>query len=173
MGTSKVFWGPADQSSNTLPPLSVDLGPATNVTNLNFSYDAMAPIQAKGNCYDTSAKQVMQIQAPPVTTGIPVARATQAQRTVRLRCAARRGPSAAKDVASAMQARAPDPVTANGEVETVRYGDLLRAYRVVTVRGAGKSYDGDYLIRQVTHEIEVGKCIQRFTLGRKGLGASV
>jgi hypothetical protein len=71
-----------------------------------------------------------------------------------------------------MQANAPYPVTAEGMLDTTRYGDVLRARHIIKVHGAGRSYDGDYLIQRVTHEIEVGKYTQSFSLARMGLEAA-
>jgi len=63
-------------------------------------------------------------------------------------------------------------VTGNGEVDAVRYGSILRARRLVGVRGVGFSYNGLYYVRRVTHNIEPGKYTQSFTLSREGTGRS-
>jgi len=66
-------------------------------------------------------------------------------------------------------------VSANGEVDTVRYGHILRAGQLVGVRGAGALYNGDYYVKQVTHNIERSKSTQQYTqsfeLKRESLGA--
>jgi hypothetical protein len=85
---------------------------------------------------------------------------------------ARYGQAGAQDAAAAQAAAAPDPVRTTGTLDTVAYGDVLRARRRVSVRGGGQSYDGEYVVRQVTHAIEVGKYTQRFTLSRKGLATA-
>jgi phage protein D len=172
LGTTAAYWGAADRTSNSLPALCVNLGSATNVTDLYFSQDPLAPLRVEGDTIDPGTKKSQKIPPPTQTPGISIARPITARRTVRLRSAARLGPAAAGTAAAALAAKAPDPVTAKGTLDTLRYGDILRAHRVVSVRGAGRSYDGDYLVRQVTHEIEVGKYTQRFTLSRKGLEAS-
>jgi len=171
LGTTNVYWGPEDRKTAPLSPLLVELGSATNVTDIHFSHDPLAPIRVEGDTIVPGTKKSQKVQAPVPTPGVSIARPTAARRTVRLRCAARLGPSDARTAAGAMQARAPEPVTAEGSLDTVRYGDVLRVHRVITVRGAGRSYDGDYMIEQVTHEIEVGKYNQGFTLRRKGLEA--
>ena len=61
-------------------------------------------------------------------------------------------------------------MSATGQVDTVRYGSVLRARRLVGVRGAGLRNDGLYYVRRVTHEIEAGKYTQDFTLSREGTG---
>ena len=64
-----------------------------------------------------------------------------------------------------------DAVTATGELDSLAYGDILRARKLVGLRGAGNSYDGVYLIKNVTHHIKVGEYKQSFTLSREGLGS--
>ena len=79
-----------------------------------------------------------------------------------------------KDVIQAdFQAQTLDnkPVKGEGELDTARYGSVLRARRPVGVRGCGLSYDGNYYVRGVTHTIARGAYTQNFTLGREGTGA--
>ena len=66
---------------------------------------------------------------------------------------------------------APDSVTGQGRVDTVRYGNVLRARKLVGVRGAGSSYDGFYFVQRVSHSIARGQYTQSFTLSREGTGA--
>jgi hypothetical protein len=63
-----------------------------------------------------------------------------------------------------------DAVAASGEIDAVRYGKVLRARRLVGVRGVGNSYNGDYYVKQVTHRIKRGEYKQSFSLSREGLG---
>lgn len=61
-------------------------------------------------------------------------------------------------------------VTATGELDALRYDEILEARAVVGLRGAGFSYDGDYDVKSVTHNIRKGEYKQRFTLAREGTG---
>ena len=65
----------------------------------------------------------------------------------------------------------PDAVTGTGKVETVRYGNILRARKLVGVRGAGFAYDGFYYVNRVTHNIARGQYSQSFSITREGTGA--
>src|SRR5262249_43669039 len=68
-----------------------------------------------------------------------------------------------------------DVIEASGEVDAVRYGRALRSRRLVDVRGAGRSYDGTYYVKQVVHNIRRlprGEYKQNFSLTRDGRGAS-
>jgi phage protein D len=56
-------------------------------------------------------------------------------------------------------------------VDTARYGAVLRARRPVGVRGAGRSFDGNWYVTKVTHEIARDRYQQSFALSREGTGA--
>jgi hypothetical protein len=60
-------------------------------------------------------------------------------------------------------------ISANGSLDVLRYGRLLRARMLVGVRGAGLAYDGMYYVNSVTHNIKRGEYKQNFALSRDGL----
>lgn len=62
-----------------------------------------------------------------------------------------------------------DAISANGSLDVLRYGQILRARMLVGVRGAGLAYDGLYYVNSVTHSIKRGEYKQNFTLSRDGL----
>jgi hypothetical protein len=62
-------------------------------------------------------------------------------------------------------------VTANGELNAMRYGELLKPRGLVGLRGVGYSYDGLYYVKSVSHTINRGEYKQSFTLTREGLGS--
>ncbi|MDH3684037.1 MAG: hypothetical protein OEV40_29295, partial [Acidimicrobiia bacterium] len=59
-----------------------------------------------------------------------------------------------------------DPITASGTLDVLRYGQVLKARRLVEVRGAGRRYDGKYYVTGVSHTIERGAYSQGFSLAR-------
>jgi hypothetical protein len=61
-------------------------------------------------------------------------------------------------------------ISAEGELNTVAYGGLLRAKRTVLVRGAGSLYSGTYFVERVLHTFTGSGYTQRFTLKRNALG---
>jgi hypothetical protein len=63
-------------------------------------------------------------------------------------------------------------VTAEGEVDVMRYGNILQARSLVGVRGAGFSYDGIYYVKRVKHLIKKHQYKQQITLTREGTGSS-
>jgi hypothetical protein len=78
-------------------------------------------------------------------------------------------PIKAVALALAKAAETTDAVSGNGTLDTLRYGNILRARQLVGVRGAGLAYDGLYYVKTVTHNIKRGEYKQGFTLTRDGL----
>jgi hypothetical protein len=170
-GVTTAYFGPENRLGLPQPALSVDLGGATNVETLNFANDALAPVGTRGSFVEPITKTSIPI--PPLPSlRIPPLAASPAPplRTTLQRRTASQGPGQAATTALAATTRAPDAVSATGRVDTVRYGGVLRARRLVGVRGAGLKNDGFYKVRKVTHEIEIGKYTQEFTLSREGTG---
>jgi hypothetical protein len=62
-------------------------------------------------------------------------------------------------------------VTASSELDVTHYGEILRARRIVGLRGVGYLHDGLYYVKSVTHKIKRGEYKQSFTLTREGLGS--
>jgi hypothetical protein len=173
MGVNKAYWGPEDRTGLSQPALSYDLGPSTNVKTLRFLNDALAPIDTSGSLVEPITKQSIRIPALPALRVPPLAlSAGPARRTQRLRCTAHRNFAQASSAATAAVTGAPEPVSAEGELDTVRYGSVLRPRRKVGVRGVGRSYNGDYFVQRVKHRIQVkqGVYTQTFTLSREGTG---
>jgi phage protein D len=163
-----AYWGPADRKAPVQDSLIYNLGPASNVTELRFSQDALAPVRAEGYMIDPQTKQSTRIPPPP-NAPQTVARPVDARKVQRLRDTLGLEPAQARAALAAAEAAAPDAITTEGALDPARYGAVLRAHRRVQVRGAGRAYDGEYEVRKVVHEIEPGTYTQRFTLGRKGL----
>jgi hypothetical protein len=172
IGVNTAYWGPENRLSLPQPALTMNMGPATNVQSLNFSQDALAPVSAEGSVVEPFTKMSIPIPSLPSLRIPPlVPQPTPARRTALLRETANQNPAQAATTAVAAATRSPDSVTGQGELETVRYGNILRARKLVGVRGAGFSYNGTYYVRRVTHKIERGTYTQSFTLSREGTGA--
>ena len=62
-----------------------------------------------------------------------------------------------------------DVVTGDGRLDVLRYGQILKARQLVTVRGAGVAFDGLHYVESTTHSIKLGQYKQSFTLKRNGL----
>lgn len=168
-GASTAYFGPENRLSLPQPALTQNLGDANNVRRLSFTNDALAPLITEGTMLEPITKTAIPVPSLPSLRVPPLsARPVQAKRKVRLRQTANQSPAQAAAGAIAAVSNAPNAVTGIGELESVRYGHVLRARRLVGVRGAGLSYDGFYYVRHVSHRIARGSYTQSFTLSREG-----
>lgn len=173
--TNTAYWGPPKRLDLPQRALSINLGPDTNLTSLSFRNDALAPTLVAGQVQDRLTSQAVPVQTlastrPPLAA-MPAWLVNQPNvRRTRLRAG---GLTAAQAFARAQGTTdaSVDTVTADGELDAVRYQDLLQARGVVGLRGAGFSYDGLYYVQRVTHAISKGSYRQQFTLTREGLGS--
>lgn len=171
-GVNRAYWGPQVRAGLPQRALTQGMGAATNVTSLSFSHDSLDAVGTAGVVVEPFLKLSIPIPALPSLRIPPLAAApAPARRTARLRDTANRNPLNAATAALAAATNAPDAVTGQGEIDTVRYGAVLRARRLVGVRGAGLTYDGLYYVTSVTHSIAKGSCTQKFALSREGTGA--
>ena len=173
IGTSIAYWGPENRIGVPQPALTVDMGSSQNVTTFTPSQDALAPVGTEGSFIEPITKTSISIPVlPPLRMPPLVQHETNPRRTKLMRCTAGKNPFQAASAALAERMNAPDSVTATGELDTARYGNILRSRRLVGVRGAGRSYDGFYRVQSVKHVIEPGASYtQQFELRREGIGA--
>jgi len=140
---------------------------------MHFSHDGMAAVATETRIVEPITKVEIPIPGlPPLK--LPLAPIpSPAKRKTITRETAQAGPAQAILAVLSAATRAPDPVTAEGELDTVRYGHVLRARSLVGVRGAGFTYNGLYYVRRVTHSIDVQQSSysQRFSLAREGTGS--
>jgi hypothetical protein len=66
-----------------------------------------------------------------------------------------------------------DVVSADGTLDVLRYGRLLRARQLVGLRGVGSTFNGLYFVQKVTSRFRRGEFKQDFTLTRNGLESTV
>lgn len=170
VGVSQAYFGPENRLGLPQPALSVNLGATTNVKSINFTHDALNPIGTRGVFVEPFTKTSIPIPPlPPLKVPPLAAKPAKAHRIQLQRTTANQSPATAATTALASATRAPDAISAEGEVDPVRYGHALRARRLVGVRGVGLSYDGFWYVRRVTHAIAPrGEYMQRFQLSREG-----
>jgi hypothetical protein len=82
---------------------------------------------------------------------------------------AKLSPIEAASTGMAEASKSADAVTATGSLDVLRYGQILKARRLVGVRGSGPAFEGLYYVKQVTHKIKRGEFTQDFVLTRNGL----
>lgn len=177
-GVSKAYWGPEKRLGIPQPALTTNMGSWTNVNSLHISQDALSPVSAKGVFLEPISKTSIPIPSLPSLRIPPLATSSlAAKRTVILRNTANQNFSQAAVSAVSTVTGAPEAVKGVGELDTVRYGYVLRARKLVGVRGVGTSYSGNYYVSSVKHIIEIGNpqksatYKQEFKISKEGTGA--
>jgi hypothetical protein len=174
--TNKAYWGPPPRLSVPQRALNVNLGGETNVTQITFRSNGLSAELAEGSVQDRTTNSAVPVQTfaslrPPLASQ-PAWLVNQPN--VRRRRFRGAGLNAIQALGRA-QGRTDasiDGVTADGEVDTLRYGSVLQARALVGLRGAGYSYDGFWYVKRVTHTIRRGAYAQRFSLAREGVGST-
>jgi hypothetical protein len=173
LGVNRAYFGPEVRASLPQPALTQNMGASNNVDALSFSHDALAAVGTEGLFVEPFFKLSLPIPALPTLKLPPLAASpAPARRTVKLRSTANQNVATAATSALAATTNAADSITGEGQLDAVRYGRVLRARRLVGVRGAGLSYDGLWYVRAVTHQVAVGNYTQRFRISREGTGTT-
>ena len=163
-----AYWGPDRREGTAQPFLTANMGPHTNVESLDFDFDALLPAKPQINTLDVSKRTLAEVAIPPSLSKSITGEPATAWRTTLPADTARLTPAQAEMVALTHVMESADAVKFRGELHTVRYGHILRARRLVGVRGVGMNYNGNYYVKQVTHHISRGKYTQSFVLSREG-----
>jgi len=175
--TNTAYWGPPVRVGLPQKALSINMGPQTNVTSLDFQYDGLAPTLVAGRVQDRLTNTSVPVQTfaslrlPPLVSQPALPFNYPNLRTTQLRHSGLNVMQAYARAQSITDASTDKVVTATGEVDALRYGDILWPRELVGVRGAGYQYDGFYYVKSVTHKIKPGEYKQNFTLTREGTGA--
>lgn len=176
-GTNVAYWGPPKRLG-LQPALSVRMGPASNVRSIDFQHEPLKPARVDGDIVDhrtgvkLPVKSFLSTRLPLASQPTLLAHAGNAK-VERYRDSAPSVAAAFGRVQARTDLSVDRTVTARGELDVDRYGDVLRPRSLVGLRGAGYRYDGLYYVEEVTHKIERGDVSQSFTLSREGVGATV
>ena len=170
-GKTIAYWGEEEQQLEpTQPALTMNMGPYTNVDMpINFTFNALEPTQPKVTRFNKPNRRTIPIPEPRAKNPKQARKPAKALRETIVRYSAKLNQTKAKLVAgSVFEESTEDAVIATGELNTIRYGQVLQVRRLVGVRGVGKTFDGYYYVRKVTHRIKYGEYKQSFTLIREG-----
>jgi len=170
-GTSIAYWGPEVRVGVPQPALNVNMDAETNVESLTFSYDGLARAQLTVTIQDPITGLSIPIPVPNIGLLRPplAARPAVTLKHLPLANAAKLTPVQAALMGLGQQVADADAVTGQGTLDVLRYGHILQARQLVSVRGAGLSYDGFYYVTSVTHTIKRGEYKQSFQLARDGV----
>lgn len=174
--TNIAYWGPPERMGIPQRALSVNMGPNSNVEDISFRNNALGPALMAGNVQDRQTNQTMPVRTfagtrPPLSSQ-PAYLANQPN--VRTRQFRQSGLNTMQSYARAQgqtDASMDDVLTATGNLNSLRYGNILQPRGLVGLRGVGYNHDGLYYVKQVTHDIQKEQYKQNFTLTREGKGA--
>lgn len=170
-----AYWGPENRLSIPQPALSVNLGAETNVESFSAQHNALTASTVLGTMQEKQTGAVVPVVTfaslrpplaplPAILVQQPYVRSTLPRETGD-------NPILAFARAQATTNQSTDVLTVSGELDVSRYGNILRARRLVGVRGAGWLLDGFYYVKRVTHSIKKGQYKQNFAIAREGFGA--
>lgn len=174
-GTNTAYWGPEIRVGVPQPALNVDMDAYTNVDSVNLQFNgenAVLPILIIQN---QQTKVPIPIPLPGVTPfSPPLGLLPPIPKNIEFWSgAAKLTPAQAIMIGMAESVSRSDAVTATGTLDVFRYGRVLKARRLVGLRGVGTAFDGLYFVKSVTHDIKRGEYKQNFTLVRNGLVSTV
>jgi phage protein D len=177
-GMNMAHWGPPQRTALPQRALTVNQGPEQNVESISFAYNGLAPTIVKDEVQDRLSNMsfpvmtFVSLRLPPLAAmpalpfQLPNVRTSLLEQNTGLSVVE------AYSRAQGITDKSVDGVvTAQGELDALRYGDLLEARGIVGLRGAGFTYDGLYYVKSVSHAISKGQYKQRFSLTREGTGA--
>jgi phage protein D len=165
-GPPTCRFGPPDLGGSPLPDLAVQFGDDSNLVAFDASLDALRPLAVSAAQVDARSKQTATGEAdssdlaplgasslddlvqgplaslvtPNVQQGRMLVAAVPTADVTELTALAQ----AVRDEAAWM-------TTASGEVNCTAYGNVLRAGRLVLVKGAGTTHSGRYYLTRVRH----------------------
>jgi hypothetical protein len=171
LGTNTAYFGPEIKLGIPQPALNLDMDLHTNVESCSFNFDASKGVLPIVFIQNQATRVPIPIPIPnlnPLQPPLGLLPAPFANITM-LRDTARLSPMRALSRGLAEASRSQDAVTANGSLNVLRYGRVLKARQLVGVRGAGVAYDGLYYVQSTTSTLKRGEFKQSFTLTRNGL----
>lgn len=155
--------------------LSINMGSATNVNKFQARFDMIRPVTAKGttldpddaSAQDGEAEEAKKTDDMGSTSSVPSDR----PRKVLLSRLAMSKSGEVERYAQSVVDRSSWAVVAEGDLNTLAYGGVLKAKQPVMVRGVGRMFSGRYYVERVLHLIgSDGSYVQRFMLRRNATG---
>ncbi|MDP5220842.1 hypothetical protein Q5Y75_27010 [Ruegeria sp. 2205SS24-7] len=170
-GTNIAYFGPEVKIGPAQRALNIDMDAFTNVENMSFSFDPTKGVLPVVLVQNPQTRVPIPIPIPNLNPLQPplAALPTPIANLKVLKDTARMNPMQAISRGLAEAKTSQDSVTASGTLDVLRYGDILKARRLVGVRGAGVVYDGLYYVSRVTSKLKRGMFSQDFALTRNGL----
>lgn len=170
-GVSFAYWGPEIKVGAPQPALNGDMDAHSNLENISFSFNSESATMPVVYIHNKETKVPIPIPipnvnplSPPLGIVPPIPKNFEP-----IPQTAKYSPVQAVLIGLAKASKTANGVTANGSLDVVRYGRLLKARKLVGVRGVGAAFNGLYFVEKVTSTIKRGEFKQSFHLSRNGL----
>lgn len=170
-GTSIAYWGPEIRVGVPQPALNINMDAYTNVESLGFQFKSDQKTMPTVTIQEPFTKAPVPLPIPDITPLSPPLGLIPGtpKKFEPIKGTGKYTFPQALMIGLAKAARTADSVTGTGTLDVLRYGQVLKARRLVGVRGAGTAFDGLYYVKSVTNTIRRGQYKQKFTLVRNGL----
>jgi hypothetical protein len=175
-GDTGYFVKPA-LSGQPQPVLAAYFGPDTNMDSFEARIVAARPAKVEMHEIDTIQKTVLdatgtqgkqsQLGKNGVTSFTPPGGATS---KMMVRHAISTGQQEMEALCQAISDDAEWFVEANGELDTVVYGNILQTRKLVPIKGVGEMFSGMYYVTNVKHSFNLEHYVQRFKARRNATG---
>ena len=171
LGMSVAYWGPEIRVGAPQPALNFNMDAHTNVEALSFTFNNESKTLPVLFIQNQLTKVPIPLPIPDVSLlNPPLGLVPPIPNNIEpLTDTAKLSPVRAALMGLARSSRSSDAVSGSGTLDVMRYGQVLKARRLVGVRGVGTAFDGLYYVKSVTHSIKRGEYKQSFTLVRNGL----
>jgi hypothetical protein len=176
-GQSTAYWGPDITTlfGGTQPAVSINMDANTTVDSMSFSYDGTLSTQYLVTIIEPNTGIPIPIPVPSVDLlkpSLAQSRATSLK-SQQLNPLSGEDPVKSALIALGKLLVSSDAISASGELDVLRYGNIFKVRQRAAVRGASPYYDGEYYVKSVTHTIKRGQYKQSFNLTRGGVGSAV
>ena len=170
-GMNIGYWGPEIKVGLPQPALNINMDAHTNVESLSFRFNSDSRTQPIVNIQEPFTKTPIPIPVPDISPlNPPLGLVPAIAKSIeQMTGTARMSPVRAALTGMTEAARSSEAITGSGNLDVLRYGHVLKARRLVGVRGAGIAFDGLHYVKSVTHTIKRGEYKESFTLSRNGL----
>jgi hypothetical protein len=174
-GTSYAYWGPEHKVGAPQKALSINMGPANTIESVTCSFNSQGKVLPVVYIQNQQTHVPIPIPIPDITPlNPPLGLVPPIPLNIEpINESANYSPIRAAVIGLTKAARSAEAVTATGSLNVVRYGAVLKARRLVGLRGVGEAFDGLYYVKSVTSKIKRGEFKQDFTLTRNGLISTV
>ena len=174
-GMSVAYWGPEIKVGAPQKALNINMDAATNIENVSCSFKSQGRVMPIIYIQNQQTHVPIPIPIPDISPLNPPLGIVE---PIPLNFepipeTAKYSPIRAAVIGLTKAARTAEAVTATGSLNVVRYGAILKARRLVGLRGVGPAFDGLYYVKNVKSSIKRGEFKQDFTLTRNGLLSTV